>query len=84
MNIENTPTPEALSTLTEKQRQAYLLRKEGLTYTAIAKRMGNTVTAARQSCHGANGVWRSMSNISPPRNETMKSSISPLRRESFA
>lgn len=53
MNIENTPTPEALSILTEKQRQAYLLRKEGLTYTAIAKRMGNTATAARQSCHGA-------------------------------
>lgn len=53
MDTENIPTPEALSILTDKQRQAYLLRKEGLTFTAIAERMGNTITAARQSCHGA-------------------------------
>ena len=36
-----------LSCLTEKQREAYLLREEGLTYQAIGDKMGISTNAAR-------------------------------------
>ena len=36
-----------LSCLTEKQREAYLLREEGLTYQAIGDKMGISMNAAR-------------------------------------
>lgn len=36
-----------LSCLTEKQREAYLLREDGLTYQAIGDKMGISMNAAR-------------------------------------
>ena len=36
-----------LSCLTEQQREAYLLREEGLTYQAIGDKMGISTNAAR-------------------------------------
>lgn len=42
-----------LSILTEKQRQAYVLRQNGETFQQIAKIMNITTNAARQHCIGA-------------------------------
>lgn len=42
-----------LSILTEKQREAYLLRKEGKTYREIAEKLGCTPSAVRCRIHDA-------------------------------
>lgn len=42
-----------LSILTEKQRIAYLLREQGLTYKSIGKKMGISASAAQQNVKGA-------------------------------
>lgn len=47
-----------LSCLTEKQREAYLLREEGLTYQAIGDKMGISVNAARNHVHHAERRFR--------------------------
>lgn len=53
MNTEYTPSPEALSALTDKQRRAYELRQGGLTYKKVGEQMGITANAARQNFKGA-------------------------------
>ena len=47
-----------LSCLTEKQREAYLLREEGLTYQAIGDKMGLTANAARNHVFHAERRFR--------------------------
>lgn len=47
-----------LSCLTEKQRTAYELREQGLTFKAIGEEMGITQTAARNHVHNAERRFR--------------------------
>lgn len=47
-----------LSCLTDKQREAYLLREEGLTYQAIGDKMGISIHAARTHVHNAERRFR--------------------------
>lgn len=47
-----------LSCLTEKQRTAYELREQGLTFKAIGEEMGITQTAARNHVHNADRRFR--------------------------
>ena len=46
------------SCLTEKQRIAYELREQGLTYQAIADKMGVTITSARNHVRNAERRFR--------------------------
>lgn len=49
---------ENLSILTEKQKTAYLLRQEGMTYKAIAEKMGVTSDTASQHVKTAERRFR--------------------------
>lgn len=53
MENGNVVSMEILQILTNKQREAYLLHKEGLSYSEIGRRLGKTANAVRQHCVAA-------------------------------
>lgn len=52
-----------LSILTEKQKTAYLLRQEGLTYKAVAEKMGISSSAASQHIKTAERRFREYEHL---------------------
>lgn len=70
-----------LSILTEKQRTAYLIRKQGLTYKQIAEKMGGTANTAAQHVRNAERKLRESQRYQRIRQQNRMPMTFPLSRE---